>query len=95
MVTIRLLGNLTTASGESLWECEVKEPTPIRQVLLDHRDEIPEVIALWEQENCMFTVGTKIAADTTVIKDGDTLKVTPHNAQLNAADFPIGHGGTQ
>jgi hypothetical protein len=43
----------------------------------------------------MFTVGTRIAAEVTVVKDGDVVKITPHNSQLHSADFPIGHGGTQ
>ncbi len=93
MVTIRLLGNMTTASGERVWECELKEPTTLRQLLLDHKEDIPEVIAMWEKEECMFTVGVKIAAETTRIKDGDTVKVTPHNSQLHAADFPAWESG--
>jgi hypothetical protein len=43
----------------------------------------------------MFTVGTRIAAEVTVVKDGDVVKITPHNSALHSADFPIGHGGTQ
>ena len=42
----------------------------------------------------MFTVGIRIAAETTLVKDGHLVKVTPHNSQLHAADFPIGTGGT-
>jgi molybdopterin converting factor small subunit len=95
MVTVRLLGNLTTADGERVLEWELKEPTTLKQLLLDHKGEVPEVIKLWQETECMFTVGTRIAAEVTVIKDGDVVKVTPHNSQLNSADFPIGHGGTQ
>ena len=29
-----------------------------------------------------------------IVKDGDIIKVTPHNSQLHAADFPTWHGGT-
>lgn len=94
MVTVRLLGNLTTATGERVLEWELKEPTTLKRLLLDHQKEIPEVIKLWKETECMFTVGVRIAAETTVVKDGDVVKVTPHNNQLHSADFPIGHGGT-
>jgi len=95
MVTLRLLGNLTTDAGERVLEWELKEPTTLKQLLLEHREEVPAVIKLWQDTECMFTVGTRIAAEVTVIKDGDVIKVTPHNSQLSAADFPIGTGGTQ
>jgi molybdopterin converting factor small subunit len=94
MVTVRLLGRLTTATGERVLEWELTEPTTLKQLLLDHKDEIPVVIRIWQQKECMFTVGVRIAAETTLVKDGDVIKVTPHNSQLHAADFPIGHGGT-
>ncbi len=94
MVTVRLLGNLTSADGERILEWELKEPITLKQLFLDHKDRLPEVIRIWQEKECMFTVGIRIAAETTVIKDGDIIKVTPHNSQLHAADFPIGHGGT-
>ena len=94
MVTLRLWGNLTAANGERVLEWELKGPTTLRQLLLDHQDEIPEVIKLWKETECMFTVGVRIAAESTVVKDGDIVKVTPHNSQLSSADFPIGTGGT-
>jgi len=93
MVTVRLLGNLASADGERVLEWELKEPITLKQLLLDHKDQVPEVIRIWQEEECMFTVGIRIAAETTLVKDGDLVKVTPHNSQLNAADFPIGHGG--
>ena len=89
------MGNLTTASGERVLEWELKGPITLKQLFLDHKDEIPQVIKSWQENECMFTVGTRIAAEVTVVKDGDIVKITPHNSQLNAADFPIGHGGTQ
>lgn len=95
MVTVRLLGNLTSADGERVLEWELKEPVTLKQLLLDHTDQIPEVIRIWQETECMFTVGIRIAAETTLVKDGDTVKVTPHNSHLHAADFPIGTGGTQ
>ena len=94
MVTLRLLGNLTAANGERVLEWELKEPTSLRQLLLAHQEEIPDVIRLWKETECMFTVGIRIAAESTVVKDGDMVKVTPHNSQLSSADFPIGTGGT-
>lgn len=94
MVTVRLMGNLVTVGGERVIEWELKEPTTLRQLLLDHKEEIPGIIKLWQETECMFTVGTRIAAEVTVVKDGDVIKVTPHNSQLYSADFPIGTGGT-
>ncbi len=94
MVTFRLLGNLTAANGERVLEWELKEPTSLEQLLLAHQEEIPDVIRLWKAAECMFTVGVRIAAESTVVKDGDIVKVTPHNTQLHSADFPIGTGGT-
>ncbi|TSA00834.1 MAG: hypothetical protein D4R81_07110 [Nitrospiraceae bacterium] len=95
MITVRLLGNLAAAGGERVLEWEMKEPITLKQLFLDHKEEIPQVIKLWGENECMFTVGTRIAAEVTVVKDGDVVKVTPHNSQLHSADFPIGHGGTQ
>jgi molybdopterin converting factor small subunit len=96
MVTVRLLGNLSSASGERVLEWNVKEPTPLRQLLDEHQKEIPEVLSLLSQKEpeCMLTVGIRIAMNTTIVKDGDIIKVTPHNSQLHAADFPTWHGGT-
>ena len=95
MITVRLLGNLAAAGGERVLEWEMKEPITLKQLFLDHKEEIPQVIKLWGENECMFTVGTRIAAEVTVVKDGDVVKITPHNSQLHSADFPIGHGGTQ
>ena len=94
MVTVRLLGSLTTTNGERVLEWELKEPTTLRQLLLAHQEEIPDVIRLWKETECMFTVGVRIVAESTVVKDGDLVKVTPHSTQLHSADFPIGTGGT-
>ncbi len=94
MITLRLLGNLTAANGERVLEWELKEPTSLGQLLLAHQEEIPDVIRMWKETECMFTVGVRIAAESTVVKDGDIVKVTPHNTQLHSADFPIGTGGT-
>ena len=95
MITVRLLGNLAAAGGERILEWEMKAPVTLKQLFLDHKEEIPQVIKLWGENECMFTVGTRIAAEVTVVKDGDVVKITPHNSQLHSADFPIGHGGTQ
>jgi molybdopterin converting factor small subunit len=96
MVTVRLLGNLTAASGEHVLAWELKEPTTLKQLLLDHKEEIPDIIKLWGETECMFTVGARIAADVTVVKDGDLVKITPHNSYLYSSDHPLaGTGGTQ
>ena len=96
MITLRLMGNLTTAGGERVLEWELKEPTTLKQLLLDHKADIPQVIKLWQENECMFTVGIRIAAEVTVVKDGDVVKVTPHNSYLYASDLPLaGTGGTQ
>jgi molybdopterin converting factor small subunit len=94
MVTVRLLGQLTSESGEHVLEWELTAPTTLKQLLLDHRQEIPEVIKLWNETECMFTVGVRIAAETTVVKDGDIVKVTPHNSHLHQAVHPPDIGGT-
>ena len=96
MVTVRLLGNLISSTGERELEWEVTEPTPLRQLLEKHTAEIPEVLALLGQKEpeCMLTVGIRIASNTTVVKDGDIIKVTPHNSHLHAADHPTWHGGS-
>ena len=96
MVTVRLLGSLTSTTGERVLEWAVKEPTPLRQLLEQHTDEIPEVMGLLnlKEPECMLTVGVRIATNTTLVKDGDVIKITPHNSQLHAADFPTWHGGT-
>ena len=44
MVTVRLLGQLTSADGERVLEWELKEPVTLKQLLLDHKDQVPEVI---------------------------------------------------
>ena len=95
MITLRLLGNLAAVGGERVLEWEMKEPVTLKQLFLAHKEEIPQVIKLWGENECMFTVGTRIATEVTVVKDGDVVKITPHNSQLHSADFPIGHGGTQ
>ena len=94
MVTVRLLGKLTSVDGESVLEWGLEAPTTLKQLLLDHQQEIPEVIKLWNETECMFTVGVRIAAETTVVKDGDIVKVTPHNSHLHQAVHPPDMGGT-
>jgi molybdopterin converting factor small subunit len=96
MVTLRLLGSLTSTTGERVLEWDVKEPTPLRRLLDEHKEEIPEVLSLLSQKEpeCMLTVGIRIATNTTLVKDGDLIKVTPHNSHLHAADFPTWHGGS-
>jgi molybdopterin converting factor small subunit len=89
MITLHLLGNLAAANGERVLEWELKEPTSLGPLLLAHQEEIPDVIRLWKETECMFTVGVRIAAESTTVKDGDIVKVTPHNSQFHAADFPF------
>jgi len=95
MITLRLLGNLTAIGGERVVEWEMKAPATLKQFLLDHKEEIPDVIRVWQENDCMFTVGTRIAAEVTVVKDGDVVKVTPHNNALHSAVHPPDLGGTQ
>lgn len=94
MVTVRLLGNLVAAAGERVLEWEIKEPTLLQQLLEEHKGDIPEVLELLEQKECFLTVGTRIASNHTLVKDGDIIKIASHNNQLHSADFPTWHGGT-
>src|SRR5437879_13749130 len=76
MVTFRLLGNLTAANGERVLERELEEPASLEQVVLAHQEEIPDVIRLWKEAECRFTVGDCIAAESPVGEGGDMAHVT-------------------
>jgi molybdopterin converting factor small subunit len=94
MVVVRLLGNLAAATGERVLEWKLNEPTPLRKLLEEHQRDIPEVLALLDQNECFLTVGVRIASNHTMVKDGDVIKVASHNNELHSADFPTWHGGS-
>ena len=92
MVTVLVYGlTLRDAVGEAEMELEVLEPTTVRKLIETNRDRMGPLLQFLANREVMITVNKKVSADDTMVKDGDTVKLS-HQSRVSydgTRDIPI------
>ena len=77
MVTVLVFGlTLRNAVGETEFECEVSEPTTVRQLIVSNQDCMGPLLEFLLNRGLLIAVNKKVSGEDTVVKDGDTVKLT-------------------
>ena len=92
MVTVLIFGlTLRDAVGETELKLEVLEPTTIRGLIESNQDRVGPLLQFLRNREVMITVNKKVSAEDTVVKDGDTVKLS-HQSRVSydgTRDIPI------
>ena len=92
MVTVLVFGlTLRDAVGETAFELEVSEPTTVRKLLEANQDRMGPLVQFLSNREVMIAVNKKVSADDTVVKDGDTVKLS-HQSRMSydgTRDIPV------
>ena len=92
MVTVLVYGlTLRDAVGEAELELEVLGPTTVRKLIEANRDRMGPLLQFLANREVMITVNKKVSADDTMVKDGDTVKLS-HQSRVSydgTRDIPI------
>lgn len=82
MVTVVILGlTLRDAVGESELEIEVSQATTVKELLALNEDRLGALMTFLNNGEVLITVNRKIAALTSAVKDGDTVKFAHQSNQ--------------
>jgi molybdopterin synthase sulfur carrier subunit len=83
MVTVLVFGlTLRDAVGEIEFECEVSEPTTVRKLIESNQDRMGPLLQFLLNRELLMAVNKKVSGEDTVVKDGDTLKLT-HQSRVS------------
>ena len=92
MVTVLVFGlTLRDAVGETEFEIEISEPTTVRKLLESNQGRMGPLLQFLANREVMIAVNKKVSADDTVVKDGDTVKLS-HQSRVTydgTRDIPI------
>jgi molybdopterin synthase sulfur carrier subunit len=92
MVTVLVFGlTLRDALGETEFELEVSEPTTVRKLIESNQGRMGPLLQFLTNREVMIAVNKKVSAEDTVVKDGDTVKLS-HQSRVSydgTRDIPI------
>ena len=92
MVTVLVYGlTLCDAVGETEFELEVLEPITVRKLIESNQARMGPLLQFLRNREVMITVNKKVSTDDTVVKDGDTVKLS-HQSRVSydgTRDIPI------
>jgi len=92
VVTVLVFGlTLRDAVGGTEFEFEVLEPTTVRKLIESNQDRLGPLVQFLTNREVMITVNKKVSADDTMVKDGDTVKLS-HQSRVSydgTRDIPI------
>jgi sulfur-carrier protein len=92
MVTMQVFGlTLRDAVGETEFEFEVSGQTTVRKLIELNQDRTGSLMQFLASRELMIMVNKKVSAEDTVIKDGDTVKLS-HQSRTSydgTRDIPI------
>jgi molybdopterin synthase catalytic subunit len=77
MVKIRLFAVLKKLAGKEEIHLNVGESMKLKDLLLQIKDEFPQVVDLVKEKKVMVSVNQEIADENTVIKNGDEVGILP------------------
>ncbi len=92
MVRVLVFGlTLRYAVGETEFALEIPGPTTVRKLIESNLDRMAPLLQFLLNREVMITVNKKVSADDTVVKDGDTVKLS-HQSRASydgTRDIPI------
>ena len=92
MVTVLVFGlTLRDAVGETEFEFEVSEPTTVRKLVESNQDRMGPLAQFLANREVMITVNKRVSGEDTVVKDGDTVKLSYQSRMSydGTRDIPI------
>jgi molybdopterin synthase sulfur carrier subunit len=92
MVTVLVFGlTLRDAVGETEFELQVSEPTTVRKLIESNQDCMGPLLQFLLNREVMIAVNKKVSGEDTVVKDGDTVKLS-HQSRTSydgTRDIPV------
>ncbi len=76
MVTVQVIGQLQQHLGDPHYELEVPGPTTVKALLEAHEEKFEGLRPFLTSSQLMVTVNKKIGTLDSIVKDGDTIKLT-------------------
>jgi len=77
MVTVRLFGlTLQQSVAEAEFELEVAGPVTVKVLLESNQDKLAGALPFMHKGELLVTVNKKVGSLDTMVKDGDTVKLT-------------------
>lgn len=77
MVTVLVFGRaIQDAVGEDEVSIELAEPTTVRKLIEAHGETLGPVLRFIDSREALISVNKKVGTEETVVKDGDTVKVS-------------------
>ena len=77
MVTVLVFGRvIQDAVGENEFSIESAEPTTVRKLIEANAEFLGPLLRFIDSREALITVNKKVGTEDTVVKDGDTVKVS-------------------
>lgn len=77
MVTVLVFGRvIQEAVGENEFSIESAEPTTVRKLIEAHAESLGPLLRFIDSREALISVNKKVGTEDTVVKDGDTIKVS-------------------
>lgn len=92
MVTVLVFGRtLQDAVGENEFSIATSEATTVRKLIEANDGQLGPLLRFIASREALITVNKKVGTEDTVVKNGDTVKVSfqSHNAYDGTRDIPM------
>lgn len=92
MVTVLVFGRtLQEAVGENEFSIATAEVTTVRKLIEANAGQLGPLLRFIASREALITVNKKVGTEDTVVKNGDTVKVSfqSHNAYDGTRDIPM------
>lgn len=77
MVTVLVFGKvIQDAVGENEFSIESAEPTTVRKLIEANADPLAPLLGFIDSREALISVNKKVGTQDSVVKDGDTVKVS-------------------
>lgn len=77
MVTVLVFGRvIQDAVGENEFSIESVEPTTVRKLIEANSETLGPLLRFIDSREALISVNKKVGTEDTVVKDGDTVKVS-------------------
>ena len=77
MVTVLVFGRvIQEAVGENEFSIESAEPTTVRKLIEANTESLGPLLRFIDSREALISVNKKVGTEDTVVKDGDTVKVS-------------------
>ncbi len=77
MIKVLVMGTtLRDAVGENDLDVEVEAPMTVKKLIENHPDQLGGLLRFLANREALITVNKKIGTEDTVVRDGDTVKIS-------------------